>query len=268
MDFIERESCGVRYLTAPNITAPHAFTTRAGGVSEGIYSSLNLGERLGDEPERVRENYRRLGEALGIGRLVFTRQVHGDRVRPVTGRDAREPYDPPPEEADGLITCEEGLSLIVFVADCIPILLHDPVRGCVGAVHAGWRGTVADIAGKAVAAMTREYGTTPADIRAAIGPGISRCSFETGAEVPEAVRAVLGGDGDEFIAPSVNAGRFMVDLKGVNRALLIRAGLEPENIAVSDDCTFCLSDKYWSHRKTRGERGSQAAVITLGGKEQ
>ncbi len=261
--FKEIHKGGLVCMTAPNISVTHAFTTRFGGVSGGIYASLNLGENRGDEPENVRENYRRLKAALGLDRLCFTRQIHETAVRYVTSADAREPFDPLPYACDGLVTDEPGLGLIIFTADCIPLLFHDPVRKIIAASHAGWRGTVADIAGKTVEAMAR-LGSDPADIRAAIGPGISRCCFETGPEVPEAVMAVLGKEGREYIDdPGGDEDKFFVDLKGVNRALLIRAGVRSENIAVSDECTVCKSEKYWSHRATRGERGSQASVIAL-----
>lgn len=261
--FFENNANGLIYMTAPNISARHGFTTRFGGVSGGIYESLNLGETRGDDPEAVRENYRRLTAALGVERLCFSKQIHETTVRYVTSADARRPYDPFLYECDGLVTDEPGLGLIIFTADCIPMLLHDPARGVAAAVHAGWRGTVADMAGSAVEAMVR-LGSDPSDIRAAIGPGISRCCFETGPEVPEAVMAVLGGEGRAYIDdPGRDEDRFYVDLKGVNRALLIRAGVEPGHIEVSDECTMCRPDKYWSHRYTAGKRGLQAAVIAL-----
>lgn len=264
MDLVEKSVNGLTLMTAPHICAPHGFTTRFGGVSQGIYASLNLGEDRGDEPEAVRENYRRLKAALGIEKLCFTKQVHQSLVRRVTSADAREPFDPPAPPCDGLVTDEPGLALIIFTADCIPILLCDSARGVVAAAHAGWRGTVADIAGEAVRAMAR-LGCDPGDIRAAIGPGISRCCFETGPEVPEAVTSVLGKEGRAFIdGPGGDGTRYFVDLKGVNRALLIRSGLSPENIDVSEECTMCRPEKYWSHRATRGRRGVQAAVIVNG----
>ena len=267
--FIEKKRGELSWAEAESLSAlpglVHAFTNRSGGVSEGIWSSLNLGFTRGDEPGRVEENYRRLAVALGLdpARLVFTRQVHKDAVRPVTAADARNPLSAPvPYEADGLVTNEKGLALFTFIADCIPILLAAPGAEAVGAVHAGWRGTVADIAGKAVAALEREYGAEPRDIRAAIGPGIGLCCFETGPEVPEAVRALGLENAGDFIRDDGN-GKFHVDLKGVNRALLLRAGLAPEHIAVSPDCTRCQHEKYWSHRATNGQRGVQAAVIML-----
>lgn len=260
--FSEIAPNGLTLMVSDLLPFPHGFTTRFGGVSRGIYASLDLSENRGDDPEAVRENYRRLKAALGIEKLCFTKQVHKNAVRRVTAADAREPYDPLPCECDGLVTDEAGLGLIVFTADCIPILLCDPIRRVVGAAHAGWRGTVANIAGKTVEAMAA-LGADPRDIRAAIGPGISKCCFETGPEVPAAVRDVLGDAGEAFIAPGGSAGKSFVDLKGVNRALLLRAGLTEAHIDVSPECTVCKRDKYWSHRATAGVRGSQGAVIKL-----
>ena len=259
--FSEISKNGLVYMAAPNIPFSHGFTTRYGGVSRGAFESLDLGENRGDESERVRENFRRVKAALGMDKLCFAHQIHENKVRYVTGADAREPGDGTPPDCDGLVTDEEGLALIIFIADCAPILLCDPERHVIAAAHAGWRGTVADIAGEAVRAM-EGLGCDPAGIRAAIGPCISRCCFETGPEVPEAVTAALGKEGREYIDGSErDEGKFFVDLKGVNRALLIRAGLRPENICVSDECTVCESGKYWSHRVTGGLRGSQAAII-------
>jgi YfiH family protein len=265
MPFIEKVSGGLVYMTAPHITAAHAFTTRHGGVSGGIYDALNLKPGIGDTAENVRRNYALLGSALGFNpdRLVFSSQVHGTTVRLVTQADLHSPFDAVPE-ADGLITADPGVPLFVFIADCVPILLHDPVRGAVGAVHAGWRGTVADIAGTAVRQMTDALGCRPADIRAAIGPCISSCCYETGDDVVSAVRRQLGSAAAGFITKPGD--KCHVDLKGVNAWLLRRAGLTPDNIMISDECTACQSSKYWSHRVTGGKRGSQAAVIFLKGR--
>jgi len=259
--FTTHGDTGPVYLTAPNISAAHAFTTRLGGVSAGVYASWDLGENRGDDPAAVRENYRLLKETLGIrGGLVFSRQVHGDAIRVAAERDRREPYEPLPYEADGLITDVPGLPLIIFTADCVPVLLHDPVRGAVGAVHAGWRGAVADIAGKAVRMMADAFGCDPADVRAAIGPAIGPCCFETGPEVPAAVWALLGSE--ERITPRGND-KYMVDLPGVVADTLAAAGLSRAHIENCGECTKCLHEKYWSHRYTAGIRGSQASVIML-----
>ena len=265
MDFIEHRADGPVYETAPNIPVAHAFTTRFGGVSRGIYASLNLALNSGDEPSCVIENYRRLRSTLEIGPdcFVFSHQVHKTDIRLVGRGDMRAPFSPVPYDADGLITAEEEVPLIIFTADCIPILLYDPVRRAAGAVHAGWRGTARDIAGKTVREMSVRLGCSPQNIRAAIGPGISRCCFETGPEVPDAMGEILGCDAEAFIRP--RGGKYMVDLKGINHALLTRAGVLDQNIAMSDECTVCRSDKYWSHRITRGRRGTQASLIMLKG---
>ena len=261
--FTERECGGVPYLCADVLPCTHGFTTRKGGVSKGDYASLNLGGGTEDAQENVRENYRRLCGALGVPeRMVFTRQIHGTEVRVVTEADSRLPFDPQPPACDGLVTNRRQLPLIVFTADCIPVLLCDPKAGVIGAVHAGWRGTVADILGVAVGEMCA-LGAHPEDICAAIGPGIGRECFETGPEVAEALEAWLPG-GDEFYIPEPgHPGKYLVDLRGADRERLLRLGFRPEHIAVSETCTRCRPDMFWSHRIMGTRRGSQAAVIML-----
>ncbi len=264
MSFIQNRNGELEYMTAPNISARHAFTTRHGGKSKGIYSSLNFRFHSDDEREAISQNYKIICDELDTepGKLVFSKQVHEDTVRPVTFDDChRELFNEVPYEADAIITAEKGLPLVIFIADCIPILLYDPETPAIGAVHAGWRGTVMDIAGKAVSELSRCYGSKPENIRAAIGQGISLCCFETGEEVPSAVRELLGADAERFIIDKGQ--KSMVDLKGVNRYLLERRGVLPENIEVSDECTCCCSDKYWSHRATKGLRGVNGAFIMI-----
>jgi YfiH family protein len=264
MAFQNQKLGKLEYLTAEGIGADHCFSTRFGGVSKGSLSSLNLGIHRGDEPENVLENFRILGQAVGFApeELVFTRQTHTDIVRQVDAGNMGEGLFRPVEpECDALITNTPGVTLAAFTADCTPILLCDPVTGAVGAVHAGWRGTVPDIAGKTVDAMVRAFGCEPADICAAIGPNIGACCFETDRDVPDAVLAVLGEAGAGFIRS--NGSKYHVDLKGVNEALLRRAGVE--RIDVSTECTACRPDRFWSHRVTRGDRGAQAAIIRCRG---
>ena len=264
MSIITKKVGKLEYLTAEGIHVPHCFTTRFGGVSEGYLSSLNLGIHRGDKPEHVRRNYEILGEALGfdVDNLVFTRQTHTNIVRVVDERNRGEGLEREVEpECDALVTATPGLVLAAFTADCTPILLQDPVTGAVGAVHAGWRGTVADIAGNAVRAMCAHFGTRPEDIRAAIGPNIGVCCFETHADVPDAVRAVLGEEAEAFIVPSGE--KYRVDLKGVNAALLRRAGVR--HIEISDACTACEPRRFWSHRRVGNDRGSLAAIIVCEG---
>ena len=252
------------FMRAPTIPYTHGFTTRWGGVSSGYLDSLNLGENRGDDPENVRENYRRLLEALALPeqKLCFTKQVHGNTVKIVTEEDRRELFSPFAYEADGIVTNVKGLPLICFTADCIPVLLCDPQAGVAAAVHCGWRSTTADILGVAVKKMI-ELGAIPADICAGIGPGIEMCCYETDAEVPQAIEKLLNGDCEDTYFAVGDTGKFMVDLKETNRRRLVQLGLKSENISVSDECTSCNCDKYWSHRKTQGERGSQAAVIVV-----
>ena len=263
--FAEMSYKELMYMKAPVIGCTHCFTTRWGGVSKGHLESLNLGENRGDSEENVRENYRRLLEALGLPQqdLCFTKQVHGNTIRVVTEDDRRELFTPFKYEADGIVTNVKGLPLICFTADCVPVLLWDGQAGVAAAVHCGWRSTVADILGNAVKAMT-ELGSVPGDIHAAIGPAIDLCCFETGPEVPQAVEALLKDDTEGVCFPlDGSKDKFMVDLKETNRRRLMQLGLKAENISVSDECTSCNSDRYWSHRKTMGERGSQAALIVL-----
>ncbi len=267
MAFCNHIAGELEYRTAEGIAVPHCFSTRMGGVSQGSLASLNLGIHRGDRPGNVMENYRRLADAVGfeVKNLVFGRQTHSSIIRRVDETNAGEGlFFPVEPECDGLMTDVPGLALTVFTADCTPILLHDPVTGAVAALHAGWRGTVADIAGKAVKAMAEAYGCVPGDIRAAIGPNIGQCCFETDGDVPQAVLEVLGEKGARFVQKTGE--KFHVDLKGVNETLLRRAGVT--HIEVSGECTACAPDQFWSHRVTRGDRGSQAAIILCRGRDR
>ena len=251
----------ISFMTSPNITTTHAFTTRFGGVSSGIYKSLNLAQRADDCIENVKENYSRLCNALDISPddLVCSTQVHGTNVRVVTLDDCGKLFKPNPHTADALITNIPGIALMVFVADCVPILLYDSVKHVAGAIHAGWRGTVANITGITASKMKSEFGCSPSDINAAIGPCIAKCCFETDADVADALKEALNEDSGQCFTKIGD--KYNIDLKETNRLLLKKAGIE--NITISDECTSCSSDKYWSHRKTKGQRGSQAAVIVI-----
>lgn len=255
----------LEYEASPLLGTPHGFSTRLGGVSGGHLAALNLGCHRGDEEENLRENYRRFGAATGtdMARVVMTNQVHGVEVRAVDERDIKpDLLAPTPFEADGLVTDQPRITLVIFSADCIPILLFDPVRKVIAACHAGWRGTAGAIARVTVEAMKSRYGCDPGDIRAAIGPGIGPCCFETDGDVPQAMEAQLGSLAAPFVQ-EVRPGRYRVDLKGINRAILLQTGLSERLIDVSQDCTCCRHERYWSHRHTGGVRGSQAAAIML-----
>lgn len=260
MSFANIKIGALEYLRSDNIAAPHCFTTRLGGVSKEHLASLNLGHHRGDDPSNIRENYAILGNALGFDpkKCVLTRQTHSCIVHAVTEKDCMGLDHGVYPECDALITNTPGISLVIFTADCTPILLYDPVTGAVGAAHAGWRGTVGGIGGNCVARMQQEFGCDPKNIRAAIGPNIGFCCFETDADVPEAILAACGDAAKEFIRPKGD--KYYVNLKAVNELILRRAGVE--NITVSSECTMCRPDRFWSHRYTRGLRGSQGAIIT------
>ena len=259
MSVISKKNGDMEFLSAEGICVPHAFTTRLGGVSGEQFSSLNLAMHRGDASENVQKNYAILASALGFSleNLVLTRQVHSDIVRTVTRQDALGLDHRAYPQCDALITCQPGVALGIFTADCTPILLHDPVTGAVGAAHAGWRGTAADIAGKTLRAMVREFGCHPENIRSAIGPNIGVCCFETDQDVPKALEEAFGSQVWEHIR--TQQGKYYVNLKEINALALRRAGVE--YIEISTECTMCEHDRFWSHRYTRGDRGSQGAII-------
>ena len=240
----------------------HCFTPRYGGVSEGYLSSLNLGVHRGDVYENVVKNYDILGSAVGFhpDQTVFPMQRHTDIVRVVTEQHCGEGlFRDTSEICDGQITDRPGVALVTFAADCTPILLHDPVKNVIGAVHAGWRGTAQGIAAKAVEAMQKTFGCDPGDIQAAIGPSISLCCFETDWDVPQAMLDALGPKA--LTAIRQKGEKYYVDNKFCNALWLQRAGIG--SLDISPDCTRCQPQRYWSHRATNGLRGSLAGIIML-----
>lgn len=269
MAFIQHDTSGVIFHTATVLDhsqITHGFSTRLGGVSGDFHASLNF-RGSGPEPDsmdNVRENFRRFCTALGTSSedLVLSVQVHQDTVRHVTAADRGKGLALPADyTADALVTDEPGLNLMVFSADCIILLLHDPVTRSIGAVHAGWRGTALDLPTKTVAEMGRLFGARPEDIRVAIGAGIGPCCFETHSDVPDAMTASFGSAVTEYIAPLGE--KWTVDLKGINAWRLRQAGVLPDSIDVCPLCTACRPDLYWSHRKLGDRRGVQGALIGL-----
>ncbi len=266
MSFVTHEQQNLVYLTSPLLEGVrHGFSTRRGGVSPAPWDTLNLGPGRGDAPENVRENYRRFCGCVGMAseRTVLSLQVHRDDVRLCTAADAGKGLIRERDyEADALITAERDLPLVVFSADCGILLLHDPEAGCVGAVHAGWRGCAAGIVEKAVREMVRLLGARPERILAAVGPCIGQCCFETDSDVPEAMAASALGTESEAYWERRGA-KYHVDLAGLNRQWLLHAGVLPEHIDVCGLCTACRPDLFWSHRKMGNARGAQVAMICL-----
>ena len=266
MSFVNHEQTGLFWLTSPLLDGVrHGFSTRRGGVSPAPWDTLNLRFGCGDTPEHVAENYRRLLGAVEMdpARAVLSLQVHRDDVRLCTSADAGKGLMRERDyEADALITGEKGLPLVVFSADCGTVLLHDPAAGCVGAVHAGWRGCAAGIVEKTVREMARLLGARPERILAALGPCIGKCCLETDSDVPEAMASsALGAEAEPYLER--RGAKYHVDLAGLNRQWLLRAGVLPEHIEVCGLCTACRPDLFWSHRKMGEARGVQAAMICL-----
>ena len=252
----------LEYLVAEGIGAKHCFTTRLGGVSSGSLGTLNLQHHRGDAPENVEKNHEILADALGyrLNDLVLTRQTHSDIVRTVSKADHFGLDHHLYPECDAIITNTPGTALAAFTADCTPILLWDAQNGAVGAIHAGWRGTAQDIAGKTVRKMAAEFGCHPSNIHAAIGPNIGLCCFEAGPEVAQAMLDTFGAEANAMIRPLGE--KFYLDLKQINALALRRAGVT--HIEISTHCTKCQPERYWSHRFHGAARGSQGAIILCG----
>lgn len=243
--------------TEPDIQ--HFFTSRLGGVSRGNIEGLNLGFRVGDDIDSVKQNYHIIAMDFDIpyGGITSAKQTHSKDVRIITETEKGCGVSRLSEtfEADGLITNCKGIALTVFYADCVPILLSDGKTGVVAAVHSGWRGTVSRIAENAVNIMKNEFGSNPENIKAAIGPSIGKCCFETGEEV--------ACNFDSDLVRSEDNGKFKVDLWEANRRILEKSGLCEENIDVLGICTICQSDILYSYR-THGDRtGRMGAVIMI-----
>ncbi len=238
----------MRLLTSDRLAAfPHGFTTRTGGASPPPWNALNLGAAVGDDPDRVEENWRRLRDATG---LVFARvrQVHGTRV--VRAGAAAEPT----VEADAVVSVAPGVAACVSVADCVPVLLADPEGGAVAAVHAGWRGTIALAAAEGVRALARE-GADTSRLVAVIGPSIGPCCYEVSPDLGEDFRRRFGAEVVRAGAPP------RLDLWRANLLALEGAGVRPEHVEVLGRCTACERDLFFSHRRDAGRTGRQVGFI-------
>ncbi len=228
---------------------PHGFTTRRGGASREPFASFNLGGAVGDEQASVEANWSELRAATGLA-FARVRQVHGDRVTVIRGAVDRA------EEADAIVSLTPGVAACVSVADCVPVLIGDPRSGAVAAVHAGWRGTLAHVAARAVEALSAEVGAQPSDLLAAIGPAIGACCYEVSRELAQYFRDDLG----TRVAEVRSVGS-RLDLWLANELVLRQAGLSRERIEVLGRCTACEPDTFYSHRRDRGQTGRQVGFI-------
>jgi YfiH family protein len=241
-------------------------TTRNGGVSQGPYASLNLGFHVGDDDKAVLENRRRAAAALGadLGDMVFCNQSHGRAVAVVTGTDRGRgtlSLADAIASTDALVTTEPGIALVVMVADCVPIVLHDPVAGVLACVHAGWRGTVARVSEASVDVMST-LGASPADVIACMGPAIAPDRYQVGADVAEAAGQCFGSRAAEVLRPD-GTGHWLFDLWAANRIVLRQAGLRDGNIHVAAEPTGAHgSGQFFSDREAR-PCGRFAAIARL-----
>lgn len=267
----EKQVGEVLYLSYPMLEntglIQHGFSTRVGGVSEGIFSSMNLSFSRGDREDAVRENFRRMAEAIGVeaDSLVFTAQTHTTNVRQVTEADKGKgilcPVDY--EDVDGLITNEKGICLTTFYADCVPLFFVDPVHKAIGLSHSGWRGTVGKMGQETLHSMKMAYGTEAGDVIAAIGPSICQDCYEVSEDVIDRFREAFTKEKWDRIFYRKENGKYQLDLWKANEIVLLEAGVKKEHLAVTNVCTNCNSDVLFSHRATKGERGSLAAFLAL-----
>jgi len=240
------------------------FTTRHAG---------NVALHTGDDPAAVIGRRDRVGRMLGFAPDVWVcgEQVHGNHAEIVSrrdaGRGARSRATACPN-TDALISDEPGLLLAQFFADCVPLYFFDPVNGVIALAHAGWKGTVLDIAGRTVAKMAESYGSEPEKMLAAIGPSIGACCYEVGEEVADKVRDLAASRGldlqsGEILKPGDGSGKARLDLKKLNRQLMIKAGILPSRIEMSQWCTGCRKDLFFSYRKQQGTSGRMMSWLGI-----
>ena len=237
----------------------HCFTSKCGGVSCGTVKGLNLGYRVGDDVKAVNENYRLVAKDMGFDfkRITAGRQTHSSNIRIITESDAGKGVSRESEfeDVDGLVTNVKDLALVVYYADCVPVLLVDERAEVVAAVHSGWRGTVAQIVKNAVDIMVSDFGADLGRIKAVIGPSIGLCCFETGEEV--------ACQFDKSLVEPCGNDKFKVDLQKANENILLSCGLNHENIDVLKICTVCNNDILYSYRMQKDATGRMGAFISL-----
>ena len=244
----------------------HAFTTRMGGVSTGDCTSMNLSFTRGDDEAAVRENYRRIAAALGTDakQFVCSDQTHTTNVRRVTKADAGKGVVIPKDytDVDGLITNEPGIVLSTFYADCVPLYFVDPVHRAIGLSHSGWRGTVNKMGQVTIEAMKREFGSRAADLYCAIGPSICQDCYEISRDVAEEFMKAFPEHVNDILLQKSEE-KFQLDLWKANEIVMLKAGILPEHLAVTNICTCCNPTELFSHRASKGKRGNLAAFLMI-----
>lgn len=244
----------------------HGFTTRLGGVSKGMFSTLNVSFSRGDDAEDVKENYRRLASALHVdsGSFVFSHQTHTTNVARVGkadvcgGRLGEHRFS----DVDGLVTDEAGVTLVTFHADCVPLFFVDMAHHAIGLSHSGWRGTVHRMGRATLERMREEFGTDASDVVCAIGPSICGACYEVSEDVAKEFQSEFGGASVGFLQEK-GGGKYLLDLWRANEAVLLEAGIKKERLSVTEVCTCCNQKLLFSHRATGGKRGNLAAALAL-----
>lgn len=248
----------------------HGFTTRAGGVSGGIFSSLNLSYTRGDQKAAVDENFRRVAVSLHaqLSDFVLSDQTHTANVRKVTSEDRGKGIlrERDYQDVDGLVTNEPDIVLAAFFADCVPLFFLDPVKHAIGLSHSGWRGTILRMGRETVRAMEAEYGSKPEDLLCAVGPSICQPCYEVSEDVAlRFLEEFPNIDKDSSILYQTVPGKYQLDLWKANERVLKEAGIRHEHLAVTNICTCCNSGLLFSHRASHGKRGNLGAFLKLAG---
>ena len=266
-----KENKGVTWLTYPAFEQfadiVHGFSTRLGGVSEGIYASMNLSFTRGDKDAAVYENYRRFADALGFSErdIVTSDQTHTANVRIITEEDRGNGITKPRPytDVDGMITNVRGLVLATFYADCVPLYFVDPVHHAIGLSHSGWRGTVAKIGAVTIRKMQETYGTDPADVYAAIGPSICQECYEVSEDVILEFQKSFAPEHWEKLFYKKENGKYQLNLWEANKIIFTEAGITEKHISMPGICTCCNPDFLFSHRASHGKRGNLGAFLGL-----
>ncbi len=277
---------GIEYLTFPNIdrtgVVKHLFSTRVGGVSEGIYASMNLSFTRGDKPKHVEENYRRMASIFGVDveRFVCSDQTHTTNIRVITEEDCGKGITRERDynNVDGFITNVPNIVLTTLYADCVPLYFVDPVQKVIGLAHSGWKGTVEKIGAKMIAQMTQQFGCDVKNIHVAIGPSICQNCYEVSEDVALSFQDVFGTEesllkeiatsglykpNPQVIIPGAQKGKYQLDLWLANLLVIRQGNIPIENISITDICTCENSDYLFSHRASQGKRGNLGAFLML-----